>query len=116
MSNYLLRNLNVVLKSDDPKDTSTVEMIVEFDTLYYGAKFNNEETTGGHIKLSYEIDPKKKAQNLFHNGFIYSKQINWIKDKILTITDDYTYQEDTESSAVTKGEEDVIKPSEPGSR
>ena len=109
MSNYLLRNLHVVLKSKDKK-TSPVEMIVEFDTLYYGAKLKNDNTTGGHIKLSYEMDPTKKAKNLFHNGFVYTKQLDWNNDKILTITVDFAYQEDTESSAVTKGEEDVIKP------
>ena len=104
---YLLRNLNVVLKSKDKK-TSPVEMTVVFETLYYGAKLKNDDTTGGHIKLSYEIDPTKKAKNLFPNGFVYTKQLDWIKDKILTITVDFTCQEDTESSAVTKGEEDVI--------
>ena len=114
MSNYLLRNLHVVLKSDNV-NTSTVEMIVEFDTLNYGVKFKNKLTTGDHIKLTYEINTDLSfPDKLYHNGFVYpDTQLDWENNKILTITTIVIYPKESEGSAVTKGEEDVIKPSKP---
>jgi hypothetical protein len=110
MENYLLRNLNVVLASTN-NDTSTFELIVEFDTLHYGVKLRTENVSDDHLTLIYEIDDKLQSPSLYHNGFIYSKTADWLNYPLFIITIVVEYPNETEASAVTKSEKDVIKPS-----
>jgi hypothetical protein len=110
MTNYLLRNLNVVLTSSN-QDTNNVELIIEFDTLHFGVKPKTEIPSGDHLKFIYEIDEKLESPSLYHNGFIYEKVLNWNNNPLLTITVVVEYPKDSEAGAVTKSEKDVIKPS-----
>lgn len=110
MANYLLRNLNVVLNSND-QDTSNVVLIVEFDTLHYGVRLKSKSISGDYMKITYEIDPDLNAPNLYHNGFAYRETIDWGKNPMLTVTVIAEYPEAFEASSVTKSEKDVIKPS-----
>ena len=49
--------------------------------------------------------------SIFHNGFIYSKTADWLNYPLFIITIVVEYPNETEASAVTKSEKDVIKPS-----
>lgn len=109
MPNYFLRNLNVVLNSSD-QDTSTIDLIVEFDTLDYSVKLLSDATIAGQITLTYEIDSKLKPSTLFHNGFVYPKQLDWDTNNFLNIIVIVEFPEVTEASSVVKDEKDVIKP------
>ena len=110
MANYLLKNLNVVLNSHD-QDTANVDLIVEFDTLHFGVKFKSESISGDYLKIIYEIDQKLNVPNFYHNGFSYTKNINWVENLLFTVTVVVEYPEDFEASSVTKSEKDVIRPS-----
>jgi hypothetical protein len=109
MPNYFLRNLNVVLNSSD-QDTSTIDLIVEFETLDYSVKLLSDATIDGQITLTYEIDSILKPSTLFHNGFVYPKHLEWDTNKFLNIIVIVEFPLVTEASSVVKDEKDVIKP------
>lgn len=112
MTNYLLRDLNVVLISSN-QNTSPIDLIVEFNTPEYGVKLHSsDETIAGQITLTYEIDPDLKTNTLFHNGFIYSnKQIDWSTNTFLNIIVIVDFSKVAEAGSMIKDENDVIKTS-----
>lgn len=112
MANYLLRDLNIILKSTSPDQATDVEMIVLFNTLNYPVTLRNENHNGSYLELKYEVVNSGFKENfLFDNYFNYNRHIDWINHPILTVTVVVEYPKDHEVSSAAKGEKDVIKPS-----